>query len=233
MNTQLTAFLLTGSLLLLATTCKAQGTFSIGPQVGFNLSNAQYWDDDVYHTRARTGFEAGVLGSLHLGHISLQPALLFSQKGYHLTSGNDPNLSTGQNDDHIRLNYLTLPAKVVITPRQDGQGFQFLTGVYLSMLVGGHYERNYTFNSVTTLTEGRVIPNQSPLTYEEYSSQRMDYGLLAGLGYRYKRVQLQVNYSWGLGVLAVDYTYRGQKFNNPNYTNRALQASLAYLVPLH
>lgn len=233
MNKQLTFSLLTSALSMLATVAQAQTTFSIGPQVGLNVSNAQYTRDDFYHTRARAGFEVGVLGSLHIGRVTLQPALLFSQKGYHLTSGDNPNISTGQHDDHFRLNYLTLPAKVLFTPRQDGQGFQFLVGAYLSMLVGGHYERNYTFNATTTLTEGRIIPNQSPLSYEEYSSQRVDYGLLAGLGYRYKRVQLQVNYSWGLESLAVDYIYRGQSLDNPNYTNRALQASLAYLLPLH
>ncbi|RZK29473.1 MAG: PorT family protein [Hymenobacter sp.] len=233
MNTRFTTLLLVGSLFLLTIGAQAQTKFSIGTQVGLNVSNAVYLRDDFYHTRARTGFEAGLLGNVHPGHVTLQPALLFSQKGYHLSSGNDPNNSTGQQDDHFRLNYLTLSTKVLITPRQDGQGFQFFAGPYLSMLVGGHYERNYTLNATTTLTQGPIIPNQSPLRYEEYSSQRIDYGLLAGIGYRYKRIQLQVNYSWGLQELSVNYTFRGQQLNNPNYKNLAFQTSLAYLLPLN
>lgn len=233
MSKNFNKYLLFSSLLIVATAAQAQGTFSIGPQVGLNLSNAEYLRSDFYHTRARAGFEAGLLGSFYFGRITLQPALLFSQKGYHLTSGDDPNLSTGQHDDHFRLNYLTLPAKVLITPRKDGQGFQFFVGAYVSLLVGGHYERNYSFNGATTLTEGPIIPDQLPLAYEEYSSQRVDGGMLAGLGYRYKRLQMQVNYSWGQASLAVDYSLRGQHLGNPNYTNRAFQVSLAYLLPLH
>lgn len=56
--------------------------------------------------------------------------------------------------------------------------------------------------------------------------------MLAGLGYRYKRAQLQVNYSWGQASLAVDYSLKGQRLGNPTYTNRAFQASLGYLLPL-
>lgn len=81
-----TIWLLTKSLLLLTSAVQAQTTLQLGPQVDLNSSSASYFSES-YHIKSRTGFEAGVVGSLDFGHISLQPALLFSQKGYYLTSG--------------------------------------------------------------------------------------------------------------------------------------------------
>jgi hypothetical protein len=225
MNRTFTCFSLTTKLLLLACAAQAQSTFSLGPQVGLNLSSASYFSDS-YHPSSRTGFEAGVLSNLHLGHVSLQPALLFSQKGYHLTSGGSQ--STGTHDDNFRLNYLTLPVKVVYA-RKDGQGMQVFAGAYLGLLLGGHYERAFTQNGTTTVTAGPIKPSQSPLTAEEYSSQRLDAGFLVGVGYRYKRAQLQANFTWGGPNLAVNYQFRGTIYNNPIYRNQAIQISLAYL----
>jgi hypothetical protein len=79
MNQPFTCFSLTTNFLLLACAAQTQATFSIGPQVGLNQSSASYFSDS-YHPSSRTGFEAGVLSSLHLGHVSLQPALLFLKK---------------------------------------------------------------------------------------------------------------------------------------------------------
>ena len=227
MNKRLTTSLLTSSILLLACEAQAQCTVHIGPQVGLNLSSATYALDS-YHVTSRTGFEAGVLGSIDLNHVSFQPALLYSQKGYYLTNGS--SLASGINDDQYRLNYLTLPIKVVYTPRKDNQGLQLLAGIYLGLLVGGHYERTYEQIGTATVTAGPVIPNQSPLRFEEYSSQRLDAGLLAGLGYRYKRAQVHVNFTWGGTDLAVNYQYKGFSYQNTPYRNHAFQVSLAYLL---
>jgi hypothetical protein len=227
MNKQLTTLLLANGILLFACEAQAQSTLRIGPQVGLNLASASYFDN-TYQTKSRAGFEAGVLGSIDFGHISLQPALLFSQKGYYLTSGSSP--ATGMHDDKFRLNYLTLPVKVIYTPRKDGQGVQFLAGAYLGLLVGGHYERTYIQPSTLTVTAGPIVPNQSPLSYEEYSSQRLDAGFLVGLGYRYKQAQVQANFTWGGPNLAVDYLFKGVRYANPIYRNQAIQFSLAYLL---
>jgi hypothetical protein len=225
MNQALTRCTLAASLLLLACAAQAQATFSIGPQVGLIWSSASYFLD-AYHPSSRTGVEAGALGSLQLGHVTLQPALLFSQKGYYLTNGEAQN--TGMHNDNFRLNYLTLPVKVVYA-RKDGQGIQIVAGAYLGLLLGGHYERTFTSNAVTTVTAGSIVPNQSPLGYEEYSSQRLDAGFLVGLGYRYKQAQIQTTFTWGGPNLAVNYQFMGRNYENPFYRNQAVQVSLAYL----
>jgi hypothetical protein len=199
----------------------------LGPQVGLNSSSASYFSES-YHIKSRTGFEAGVVGSLDFGLISLQPALLFSQKGYYLTSGSSQ--ATGMQDDKYRLNYLTLPVKVVYTPRKDGQGIQLVAGAYLGLLLGGSYERVYTQAVTTTVTAGPIIPSQSPLASNEYSSQRLDAGFILGLGYRYKQAQLQAAFTWGGPDLSVNYQFKGATYANPFYRNQAVQVSLAYLL---
>jgi hypothetical protein len=224
-SSALRTLLLTGSLALAGREVFAQTTFSIGPQVGLNASYASYEYVD-YETRIRHGIEAGVLGSLQMGYVALQPALLFSQKGYRLTTGTA--LSTSHFEDIYRLNYITLPVKCVVSPRKDGQGVQLLAGAYLALLVGGNYQRNFINGNSTKVTTGRIVPNQSPLAFDEYSSQRLDAGLIVGVGYRYKKLQLQANYTWGGVNLAVPYTTLGTHANASNYS-RGWQASLAYL----
>jgi hypothetical protein len=229
-----TARSLAAASFLLPLAAHAQTHFSLGPQVGLNVSSATYVDD-TYHVRACSGLAAGVVANLHLGSIvTLQSGLQYSQKGYDLNNGGATSASNaGQHDDHYRLNYLTLPFQVVLTTRRDGEGFQFLAGPYLSMLLGGHYDRTLTpLGGQPTYTEGSITPDNSSESFQEYSSARLDYGALAGLGYRFKQLQLQATYSWGWPSLSVDYTYRGQRFNNPNYSNRAFQVSLAYLFAL-
>jgi hypothetical protein len=227
MTKSITASLLPISLLLLTHAAQAQASFRLGPQVGFNSSSASYFNDS-YHIKSRPGFEAGVLGSIDFGYISLQPALLFSQKGYYLTSGTGQ--ATGMQDDKYRLNYITLPAKVVYSPRKDGQGIQFFAGAYLGLLVGGNYERAYTQATTTTVTAGPIVPNQSPLASNEYSSQRLDAGFIIGLGYRYKQAQLHADFTWGGPDLSVRYQFKGSNYANPFYRNQAVQVSLAYLL---
>jgi hypothetical protein len=226
MNNPFTTSVLATGLFLLTYAAQAQTTLHLGPQVGLNSSSASYFSDS-YHTKSRTGFEAGALGSIDFGHISLQPALLFSQKGYYLTSGSSQ--ATGMQDDNYRLNYLTLPVKVVYAPRKDGQGVQVFAGAYLGLLVGGHYERAYTQGTTTTITANSIVPSQSPLASNEYSSQRLDAGFLIGLGYRYKQAQLHADFTWGGPDLAVNYQFRGNTYANPFYRNQAIQISLAYL----
>jgi len=76
-----TLLLLLGGLLL-AGTAQAQATFSYGPRVGLNSSSVRFPTTDRDSPASRLGVEAGLTGTVQLGHFALQPSLLFSQKGY-------------------------------------------------------------------------------------------------------------------------------------------------------
>jgi len=224
---------LTGGLLLLASKAQAQVKFSIGPQVGRNVSTVRI-SNNPYSPSAtstyRSGFNTGLMASLEFQHFAVQPALLYAQMGYRV-DGDQPTPDLGGVTYHkdIRFNYVTIPTTLAYTQRTSGQGFEAFTGPYMSILLGGHNETYYSYG---TTYQGKVIPgHEAPNTTNEYV-RRHDYGLLTGLGYRYGGLLLQASYSLGLRNLGVDYNFYGSHIPGPTYYNRVLQASLTYLFGL-
>jgi hypothetical protein len=234
-------FLLASSLVLMAATAQAQVTISFGPHVGYNLATTDYQyplsQGDSYHVSARNGLAVGIEAQASRGHLALQSALLYSQKGYAIAratgdSQRDQLLST----DEYRFNYLTLPLNLVYTTGAAGQGFQVFGGPYVSALLGGHYHWHSELvgpNVHFILDhEGRIVAGSehisSSASEPDFASRRLDAGAQAGVGYRYAGMLLQVGYSLGLRNVGVSYP-AGAGSTAPTY-HRAFQVSLAYLV---
>lgn len=223
------AFLFAAASLLLASTAQAQTTFSIGPRVGLNVSNARFPDTNQPTYPSRLGLEAGLTSTVQFGHFAVQPSLLFSQKGYRtsgFTQSFDMMIAT---EEDYRLNYLTLPVNLAYTLGRDGQGLQVFGGPYASLLLGGSYaQRRSGFDQEYT---GKVKPDNTAADADNRYARRIDAGLQAGLGYRLKGFQLQASYSLGLRTIAVPYqAFDGQVYQSSAYYNRAFQVSLSYLV---
>jgi hypothetical protein len=227
---------LTGGLLLVAAAAQAQRNVSFGPLVGLQTSTVHYPEKQSFPSGYRAGVEAGLLATVSFGHFALQPAVRYSQKGYHIAGSvlypaNNPYSLEGQVD--YRLNYLSIPLNFLYTQRATGHGWQVLAGPYLSWLLGGHYESQSRYlSSTTTLSrEGKVVAGDlEPTASTSVYSRRVDAGLQARVGYRYKAALLQLTYSCGLRNLAADFTFAGTSQARPAYYNRAFQISLAYLV---
>jgi hypothetical protein len=237
MTSKLTAslLLLTGSLLL-ATTTQAQVTFGIGPRIGLNLSKGLFSEayapsfptHDV-PTRYRSGVEAGLVASVGFGHFALQPALLYSQKGFAIQDTHQEKTPDSfstvflvelNHDDTYRFNYLTLPLNLTFAQHADGQGFQLFAGPYLGLLLSGqwqtHTKRAETIDpSFHRIEEawgkGEFVPKSAaylrlaedpPAPGKQYS-RRLDAGVQFGLGYRLGGALLQLGYSLGLQNQAV------------------------------
>ncbi len=242
-------FLIVG-LLLLAATAQAQVTFSIGPRVGLNLVTVPFKDQDrTYHTNARAGVEAGLLADIGFGHFALQPAFLYSQKGFtvddsYTTSDNAGTTATTLNEKY-RLNYFTIPLNFVYAQRANGQGVQLFVGPYLGFLLGGKYsydDREVVIRNGTSTT----YPNQSDgdvgtgdyyttnRTDTKFYSRSLDAGLQFGLGYRVGGALFQAGYSLGLRNLGADFKTNYGQFgtqiaSGPSYTNHTVQAAFTYL----
>lgn len=229
-------------LLLFVLPAAAQTSFQVGPLVGATRSSVQYGDSQPYAdlaTSFRTGFEAGLLGSWQRGHLALQPAVLFAQRGYRSSYVIVPSPGTlppSAQANTTRLNYLTLPVNLAYSQRPTGQGFQVFAGPYLSCLVGGHYHSEYNSYTLglTGESEGQVVAgDHNPATAgkTDIYSKRWDVGLQAGFGYQYRALLLQVGYSLGLRNLAATiprYPAGTTVTTTPSY-NRGFQISLAYL----
>ena len=237
---------------LLTATAQAQVRVSIGPRLGLNLAGAPYADDFravAYRTTTRTGLEAGLLATVGRGHWAVQPALVFSQKGFVIDDDNTTS-SNGQvnrvvTNNAYRFNYLTLPLNLAYAQGADGQGLQVFAGAYAGLLLGGSYRSDVSYSYRTpTSAGGGAVHRAGPVAGGDYYassgtsdpafySRRFDAGLQGGLGYCRGRALLQIGYSLGLRNLGAAYRYgsgpTAQVAPGPSYRNRAFQAALTYL----
>jgi hypothetical protein len=235
---------LVASGLLLAGTAQAQAAFHLGPYLGGNVSTAHFADNTT--SLAHRGFEAGILGAFQFGHLAVQPAVLFAQRGFTSKASFYDTGFGGLTQTSVRLHYLTIPLQVAYTQHTDGQGFQVSAGPYVSFLLGGKSVADYQYLNYGFIQQESIVAaadvhttdnSSSSLQKPDYTfySRRLDVGAQAGLGYRLGGALLQVSYSLGLrNVATVErYTVRGgwptYDVGNPAYRNRAFQASLTYL----
>jgi hypothetical protein len=230
--------------LLLAGTAQAQATFHFGPYLGGNMSTAHFADKTP--SSAHRGFDAGILGAFQFGHVAVQPAVLFAQRGFTSKPIFYDTGFGGLTQTSVRLHYLTIPLQVAYTQHTDGQGFQVSAGPYVSFLVGGKSVADYQYTGSGLLQQESTVAaadvhtrNISSSSSQEpdytFYSRRLDVGAQVGLGYRLGGALLQVSYSRGLRNVATTERYTvgstspTYNMNNPAYCNRAFQASLSYL----
>ena len=235
---RITTLFLAGSVVLLGTAVHAQASFSIGPRVGLNLSTQNFAESPPYGTpRHRTGLETGIMSNVSFGHLALQAAVLYSQKG--TTILGEVDIRTASNTSAViseyerktRLNYITFPLALAYTQYRNGQGVQVFAGPYLGLLLSGNYATKVTSQSVAPITDsGQITPvNSDDAPILGVYARRVDAGLQAGLGYRYQLLLFQASYSLGLRNTTPGYTYNGVMVTKASY-NRAFQASLTLLL---
>ena len=128
-------FVIAAGLPAVATPAQAQAHFSVGPQVGVGGSTSSYFDYGNYSDGGRhyqtdylAGFEAGVAGVLRVGRLTVQPALLYSQRGFRIKDNYSSYYWNAVTNARLRLNYLALPISVAYALRPDGRGCSFLAG---------------------------------------------------------------------------------------------------------
>lgn len=215
--------LLASGLALVAPAAHAQVKVSVGPVLGETLAK-QHFNDD-FKVDYRFGLVAGVQAYLSWGRFALQPALLFSQKGYKYLSqtqlNNDPTLL--DLTTKLRLNYLTLPLNFTFAPAGTGTGPQFFAGPYVSMLLGGSLEQN--LSGQPDASQPIRIANEADL-FDGPTARRFETGIQGGLGFRYESLVLQAAYSLGLSDTSPSYNYIGR---TPKAYNRGFQVSVGYL----
>jgi hypothetical protein len=219
----------------------AQTHVSIGPTVGVNISSANYRDTNSiydYDNSYVSRLEAGILASIRHNHFALQPALLYSQKGFVLngnfrSTADNGQVGVGSIFNVYSLNYLTLPVNLVYAQKANGQGFQLSGGGYVGRLLGGRvvYDNSQGVEGGNRNHSEGELPVRAGNEFQNdgaYYSQRYDAGLQAGIGFMYAGLQVQVAYSLGLRNLQ-SHQPLNISTEEPSNHNKTVHASIAYL----
>ena len=235
--------------LLSSATASAQPTFRLGLRGGINRASStvepastspsyQYYY--VARKSAIYAWQMGAVLEVAFRRLSLQPALVFSQKGEQFDAytaiGGFAGVSSTEISAVNRFNWLELPVNVVYTLH----GFQVFAGPYVALAVGGRQHG--------TTWQTSPYAKYGPSDFDEkidFSSaspyRHFDTGLNFGLGYRRGPLQVQLGYGLGLrnlhrqpaiNYLIIDYGQAKHDFNADRAYNRVAQLTATYFFNL-
>ncbi|WP_400192355.1 porin family protein [Hymenobacter sp. B81] len=202
--------------LALPSAAQAQG-IRLGVKAGVNYTNlaGDLADEDRYESKI--GPHAGLMvnvGLLDDGFLSLQPELLFSQKGFKYAESErmDALGNRYKFSGKVNYNYLDLPILFKI----NADGLFFELGPQVGYLLS-------VSNDVTTVVNSRTTTNSS--TYNNLDNvNRTELGYAAGLGYESDMgLMLGLRYNGGLSKYG-----KNDSGDFKNARNSAFMLSLGY-----
>jgi hypothetical protein len=215
-----------------ATSTHAQG-IRLGLRAGGNYSNlaGELENEKTYNNKL--GFMGGVMLNADLtgdGFLSVQPEVLFSQKGFENkpTEYSRTVLGAGyteKREGNVNYNYLDVPVLFKV----NAGGLILEAGPQYSYLLGASNKTRTTrTNTLTGRTESFDATNQNDVS----SLKRSELGYVAGVGYQAENgLSLNLRYTGALSDFVK--TDNGEYFNGDlqNARNAAVQVSLGYLIP--
>lgn len=178
-------FIFIATLLLggMTETLTSQTTF--GAKGGLNLSNLSI--EDASDKNMVAGFHAGFFANMPVaGNFSIQPELLYSQKGTKWTTES----SLADSEVKLKLNYLEVPVNLVFNLTED---FDFQLGPYVGYLLNANGEGQVVYGSGSFQTKDEL---------DKENFNAFDFGLQGGMRFFLKPVYLGFNYKLGLSQVA-------------------------------
>ncbi|MCB2375999.1 PorT family protein [Hymenobacter sp. BT635] len=223
MKKQLQHGLLAAALMVAgATSAQAQVTF--GPRVGLNVANIATDLPGSIEIDTKTIFapQVGLTLNAQFGNLSVQPSLLFSQKGYKLEEEEDDYSFKAT----TRLSYAEIPVNLVYTTGGT-EGFQVFAGPYVGFGIGGKSKFEEDDNGEKSSGEADIkfASKEGDAEKTEYV-RALDFGLNAGVGYKAGPIQAQLGYGLGLSNLVPnDEDDKDPEFE---FKNRVFTLSISY-----
>jgi hypothetical protein len=149
-------YLLMTGLLCSVAAVPAKAQFSIGPRIGVNSAKAvlDYESDDEFKTKMRLDAQAGIQLSAEFGHFAIQPAILYSQKGYDIDYVLNIGVYKTTFVGSAKLNYIEVPLNFVYITGAK-QGLQIFAGPYVEYGLNGEYQEKRSFSSTPNYTYKR------------------------------------------------------------------------------
>jgi hypothetical protein len=151
-----------------------------GIKLGANLSNL--YAEEVSDNNLKLGPALGFYGKIPVTKgLSLQPELLYSNKGAKATYN---NFVLGRGEYRFNLHYVEVPLLAVINLAPN---FNIQAGPYAGYLAGAN---------VKDMNEDGTINGTAELNAENFN--RFDYGVAAGFGIDLKNTTIGARYHYGL-----------------------------------
>ena len=151
-----------------------------GIKAGLNLSNL--YVDNVQDENIKLGLNVGLLAKIPLVRgLSIQPELLYSSKGAKLIYD---NIIQGKGEYRFNLNYVELPVLGVINLAKK---LNLHAGGYVAYLASANIKDMNDNGTVTDITE-----------FNAENFNRIDYGLIGGLGLDVQNFTIGARYNYGL-----------------------------------
>jgi hypothetical protein len=225
--------MLAAALLATAAVSSAQAqSVRLGLRAGANYSNlaGNIKNEDTYNNKI--GFLGGVMLNVPIiadGFLSLQPEVLYSQKGFE----NKPTeytsiLGKQKREGSVNYNYIDVP--VLLKVRAAGLVFE--AGPQYSYLLNANNQTKTT----TTPAIGNPTVSEAQDKKDVSVLNRNEIGYVAGVGYEADNgLSLSIRYNGSISKLVRSGTYYdGNDYFNGDLTNArhsAFQLSLGYLIP--
>lgn len=200
----------------------AESAFSqtFGIRAGVNYANHKFsniTEEESDYLKPLLAYHFGVVGDFNLsGNLSLEASLLYSGLGskFLLEEGEDFF------DSKTSLNYLKLP--VLLKYRFGSESFSFFVnaGPYIAYGLNG---------KVATKSKifGIEFDETDKIDFKEDEINRLDYGILAGVGVGFGSFDVGLNYGLGLNTLYDIYDENGVKTDD-TVKNSFFSLSLTY-----
>jgi hypothetical protein len=255
-----------GSLLFIALTiivAQASAQVQFGVKFGGNVCNMKFDIDRDYgdepETKAKMGYHLGLITDIELIEetLSLQPALLYSNKGYSVDfekilkdEADDYNVDIDDYKGYWRYNYnyIELPINVVYKYK----GLQLSAGPYVAFGIWGQMRVDFSFK-----VDGERVDSKDIFDEDKYKLQpvwgkvddnkyddflddddvaelwrAIDAGLNLGIGYQVNNILFNIGYSFGLVNMtpvydADDYDMDEDVSENIKQKNRVFSFSMS------
>ena len=176
-----------------------------GIKGGANFSSLYTEDDNSNSSNLRSGFNAGLYAKMPITKwIAVQPELYYTTKGSEVTYNN----SFAEGTARFNLNYVELPVLVVVNLSKN---FNVHAGPYVGYLLKGN---------VTNESTIRLFDFEENINRDDYN--RLDAGLVAGIGLDIGAIGLGARYSYGLTRVGKERSFLGTTYTFPDAKNSVL-----------
>ncbi len=185
----------------------------LGAKGGLNLSSLSI--DNADDDNLVAGFHGGLFVNMPLSEeFSVQPELLFSQKGTRFSMEN----SLLDTEFTLKLNYIEVPVNLVYNLAKD---FDFQLGPYIGFLAGSKADGKVVIGN-NTLEAGDEIDTDK--------FKPVDFGLQGGLRFFLNPVYLGFTYKYGLSRVDKEGEYTETLFDGAGNRTIHLYAGIPFSV---